>query len=108
MAQPMHVESGTINLDAVEVIDRYTGELGVVTQSSPVSGGTRRYVAEMLYGRSVMNGTAQFSLFGRAGLAGTYAEDRAITAGGSFRLASDRPFFYPTIAAGALDEYYAF
>ena len=85
-AADAHRKRGTIDFDSVRVVDRSTGELGVVTQSSAVSSGARRYVAEVLYGRSLMRGIAQVSLFGRAGLAGTTTEDRAITAGGSFRV----------------------
>jgi hypothetical protein len=66
-AQPMHIEKGTFDFSSVQVIDRATGELGVVTQSFAVPGAARQYVGEMLYARP-LGGFGEISLFGRAQL----------------------------------------
>ena len=66
LAQPMHVEGGAVALSNVEVVDRQTGGLGVVTRNGTVTSPARRYVAEMLYGRSMLDGHGNVSLFGRA------------------------------------------
>ncbi len=87
-AQPMHVESGSVDVSMLQVVDRTTGALGIVTQQAGITAPQRRYVAEMLYGRDLMNGTAQLSLFGRANI-NAQASDQlpAVIGGTSFRLA---------------------
>ena len=68
LAQPMHVERGTVELSSVEVVDRQTGALGVVTQTATIASPERRYVAEVLYGRGMLGGHGSVNLFGRATL----------------------------------------
>jgi hypothetical protein len=86
-AQPMHVEGGRVDVTTVGVIDRDTGEIGTFVQNVPVAAMQRRYVAEMAYGRDLMDGRAQVSLFGRANLAtGGDADLAPITVGTAFRL----------------------
>jgi hypothetical protein len=87
-AQPMHVESGSVDVSMLQVVDRTTGALGVVTQHTGITSPQRRYVAEMLYGRDLLNGTAQVSVFGRANI-NAQASDAlpGVTGGTSFRLA---------------------
>lgn len=87
LAQPMYVESGRAEVSTVGVVDRATGEIGTIVQRVSVAGAARRYVAEMAYGRDVMGGAAQVSLFGRASLQGSTPDDAPLVAGGSFRLA---------------------
>ena len=87
-AQPMHVESGTVDVSMLQVVDRTTGALGIVTQRAGITAPERRYVAEMLYGRDLMNGTAQLSLFGRANINAAASDALpGVTGGTSFRLA---------------------
>ena len=87
LAQPLHLERGKIEVSNVQVIDRQTGELGNVVQSFALQGKPRRYVAEMLYGRTVMGGVAELNLFGRANLNGTVEQGQSsFTLGSSFRL----------------------
>lgn len=86
LAQPLHVERGQIGFTGVEVIDRQTGELGDVTQFANYSGGNRRFVAEAMYGRTMIDGAAEFSFFGRADLGANDRTEAAVTLGGSFRL----------------------
>ena len=87
-AQPMHVESGSVDVSMLEVVDRSTGALGLVTQQAGITTPQRRYVAEMLYGRDLMGGAAQLSVFGRANI-NAQASDQlpGVTGGTSFRLA---------------------
>jgi hypothetical protein len=86
-AQPMHVEGGRVDVTTVGVVDRDTGEIGAFVQNVPVATGARRYVAEVTYGRDVMDGIAQVSLFGRANLATANDPDLApLTVGAAFRL----------------------
>ncbi|KWV92727.1 S8 family serine peptidase [Erythrobacter sp. YT30] len=69
MAQPLTLERGFMEIDQVAVIDRQTGEIGVVTQSFDIANDVpRRYVAEGHYAAPVMNGAGEFSLFARAEL----------------------------------------
>ena len=85
-AQPLHLERGSIDVANVQVIDRATGELGTVVQTFQLQSKQRRYLAEMLYGRSLGNG-AELNLFGRANLGGTRnSGEAAVTLGSSLRL----------------------
>lgn len=68
LAQPMHVERGSIDVSMVQIIDRDTGALGVVTQATGIVSPRRRYVAEVLYGRTIADNRAEMNLFGRANL----------------------------------------
>ena len=87
LAQPLHMERGSIEVSNVQVVDRSTGQLGTVVQTFELSSRPRRYVAEMLYGRTVMGGTAEVNLFGRANLNGTVEQGQSsFTLGSSFRL----------------------
>ncbi len=88
LAQPMHLENGTIDLRTVQVIDRQTGELGPVTQRLNLGVPERQYVSELMYGRSLLDGAAQFSLFGRATLNGRQTQQLPrFTAGAAFQFA---------------------
>ncbi|HEX8388560.1 MAG TPA: hypothetical protein VF636_06050, partial [Sphingomonas sp.] len=69
------------------VVNRQTGEQGVVVDSFGIDSGQRRLVAEAMYGRSVLDGQGEFRLFGRANVQGEAANQAAVTAGASFRLA---------------------
>jgi hypothetical protein len=86
LAQPLHIEAGTVDFSTPAVVDRMTGELGDLVQTSAIGGGPRRFVAEALYGRTIGDGAAEFNLFGRAELQGTGGTRPGMTLGGSFRL----------------------
>ena len=87
LSQPLHVEAGTIDVSNIEVIDRQTGELGNVVTTYQLQGQKRRLVGEVLYGRALMDGSANLNLFGRANLnAGTELNQPSLTMGGSFSL----------------------
>lgn len=88
VSQPLHLETGTLELDILQVVDRRTGELGVVTERFGIQSSKRPVVTEFSYGRSLMNDTATLSLFGRARLQGDTpsADSAALLAGASFRM----------------------
>ncbi|MEY2943313.1 MAG: hypothetical protein RLY97_1327, partial [Pseudomonadota bacterium] len=92
-SQPLHLESGSANYNSVEVVNRQTGELGVVQHSFQLQGQARSYVAEGIYRLPLKNSRAEFSLFGRGRIGGTasnaaYANDRdsSVTVGAGFRI----------------------
>ena len=74
VAQPMHLEAGQIDVTMVKVIDRQQGTLGPVTQSFDLNAPKRQFVGEAMYGRSILNDTGRFSLFGRFNLRGPATE----------------------------------
>ena len=68
--QAMHIESGRLAFDSVEVVDRATGETGLVTHDFSIADDKRRIAAELLYAAPVsfegLKQDGEFSLFGRA------------------------------------------
>ncbi len=87
LAQPMHLERASVDLTTVQVIDRQTGELGPLTQRFNLGVPERQYVGEALYGRTMFNGAAQVSVFGRATLNGTQTQALPrLTGGAAFRM----------------------
>jgi hypothetical protein len=67
VSQPMHIERGGFDFSSIQVVDRDTGELGVVTQHFALPGQPRQLVGEMLYARP-LGRAGEISLFGRAQL----------------------------------------
>ena len=67
VAQPFHVEEGTMEFDSVQVVDRSTGEIGVVTQTFELQGGERPYVVEGIYA-APFGEMGEISAFARAEL----------------------------------------
>jgi hypothetical protein len=63
--QPLTIDSGKLAFSSVDVIDRKTGEIGVVTQTFDISVKPR-HVAEALYAAPAFDGKGQVSVFGRA------------------------------------------
>jgi Subtilase family len=89
LSQPLHIERGSIDFQSVEVVDRQTGALGLVTQTIGLQGGKRSYVTEAIYRRSALGGKAEFNLFGRALIGGTAnaGQDASLTIGTAFQVA---------------------
>lgn len=89
LAQPLHIESGMIDINSTEVIDRLTGDLGNVVQTVGLDSGERQFVAEAMYGRSFMDGTASMNIFGRTMLNGSAlrSNQSSVSVGASFKLA---------------------
>jgi hypothetical protein len=66
VAQPLHIEGGRLAYRSVQVIDRTTGELGVVDQPFDAAGDSRSLIGEMLYEMPILQGQGDLGLFGRA------------------------------------------
>jgi len=88
LAQPLTVERGHIDMRMVGVVDRETGEKGIVTHRFSIGAPEqRRYRMEAFYGADMLEGAGTLGLFGTAELRDTSAEVPAFTMGGSMRLA---------------------
>lgn len=74
LAQPLHIERGALRYGSVQVIDRQTGELGIVEQQFDVTDRPRAFSGELLYAAPILSGGGELGLFGRAEL---QAEDDA-------------------------------
>ncbi|WP_339746564.1 S8 family peptidase [uncultured Maricaulis sp.] len=87
LIQPLHLESGAIEYTSGRVINRETGEIGIVTDRWKL-GGERPLQFEVLYATGFMDGRADISLFSRAELSGSDASNGAtgLASGASFRL----------------------
>lgn len=91
VAQPLTLERGFIDAQLVGVVDRQTGEKGIINERFDITNaGPRRYVAEGHYAAPVMGGAGEVSLFARAELrpSANLREDNSDVLGGvSFRVA---------------------
>ncbi|HEX4097349.1 MAG TPA: hypothetical protein VHX64_11510, partial [Caulobacteraceae bacterium] len=67
LSKPMQVVAGQVQFTDVGVIDRQTGELGEVIQTSGVANKTP-FAAELFYGRMFDHDSAEASIFLRAGM----------------------------------------
>ena len=86
LAQPLTMEQGTMRYSAREVIDRETGEIGVVTREIGIGAAQgRRMLAEAIYGTDLAAGRGSASLFTSAELREHDAEMPAWTVGGNLR-----------------------
>ena len=64
LSQPLTVEQGALAYTSVQVTDRSTGELGVVTEEWAIATN-RTFVAEGFYATSLLEGVVDVSGFGR-------------------------------------------
>lgn len=91
IAQPLTLERGFIDAKMIGVVDRETGEKGVINERFDLSGPEqRRFVAEGHYGAPLLNGSAEVSLFARAELrpsANVSEANSDVLAGMKFRVA---------------------
>jgi hypothetical protein len=91
VAQPLTLERGFIDAQLVGVVDRQTGEKGIINERFDITNaGPRRYVAEGHYAAPVMGGAGEVTLFARAELrpSANLREDNSDVLGGvSFRVA---------------------
>ena len=85
VSQPMVIEHGTLKMTGVEVVDRTTGDIGVVTHNLDISG-QRRIAGETLYAWPVQNGQGYVALFGRAETLTDAEKAQAYTLGARYRL----------------------
>jgi hypothetical protein len=84
ISQPMFVERGHLNMTSVQVTDRDTGEIGVVTQAVDISG-QRQIAGEALYSLPV-SGHADMTLFGRVETTPAGAQAQTYMAGARYRI----------------------
>ena len=88
LAQPLNVERGHIDMKMVGVIDRETGEKGLITQRFSIGAPElRRYRMEASYGTDMLEGAGSLGLFGTAELRETSADVPGFTVGGNMRVA---------------------
>lgn len=88
LAQPLTLERGHIDMQMVAVIDRETGEKGIVTERFDIAAPERRrYVGEMLYAAPLTDGLGEVNLFGRAELRDVRSDLPSFSVGGSVKLA---------------------
>ena len=66
VSQPLHIENGRLAYRSVQVVDRTTGELGIVDQPFDAEGDERTLIGELLYETPILSGNGQIGLFGRA------------------------------------------
>jgi hypothetical protein len=87
-AQPMFVDHGSLDVQTVEVIDRSTGEIGVVSHNWDISQ-RRNFSAEALYSMPLLGERGDLALFGHVEtMPGAGLSDlRSYVAGGRFRVA---------------------
>jgi hypothetical protein len=76
LAQPMHVDQGSLAFTSIAVVNRLTGEQGEVTQMINLSG-PRQHVAEGIYRLPILSGAAQLGVFGRMRLGATNSANPA-------------------------------
>jgi hypothetical protein len=87
VAQPLQVESGALEYRSLQVVDRETGELGLLSQRWNVASSNREYRAEAIYTAPVFDGRAEVSGFALLELNPRTAigEDHAFTVGAQIR-----------------------
>ncbi len=66
LAKSMQVDSGKLQYASYGVVNRQTGDLGIINQTSAVGGGTTPVSAELMYGRLLPKQSAELSFFLRA------------------------------------------
>lgn len=65
IAQPLHIERGTLSFTGAQILDRSSGALGEASQRFDISDNNRRFVGELLYAAPIVAG-GEISFFGRA------------------------------------------
>ena len=88
--RPMQVDSGRIHYQTVAVVDRLTGDLGLIDQSTSAATQKRPLSAEALYGVTLPRQSAEIQMFVRAEAndqQATALKPMNYTAGGRYRIA---------------------
>jgi len=88
--RPMQIDSGRVHYQTVAVVDRLTGDLGVIDQSTSAATQKRPLSAEALYGVSFPRQAAELLMFVRADandVQATTLKPMNYTAGGRYRIA---------------------
>ena len=90
LTRPMQIDSGRVHYQTVAVVDRLTGDLGVIDQSTSAATQKRPLSAEALYGVSFPRQAAELQMFVRADandVQATTLKPMNYTAGGRYRIA---------------------
>ncbi|MBS0297751.1 MAG: S8 family serine peptidase [Proteobacteria bacterium] len=66
VSQPLHVVSGQVGFSTYGVVDRQTGELGVINESASAATSKQPLVGELTYDAPVMKGAGEAGVFFRA------------------------------------------
>ncbi|MBI1339904.1 S8 family serine peptidase [bacterium] len=66
LVQPMHIETGALDVSGFEVVDRTTGDIGQVVRRTSISGRERVMALEAFYARPIMGDRAEIAAFLRA------------------------------------------
>ncbi|MEM7740357.1 MAG: hypothetical protein AAF225_06110, partial [Pseudomonadota bacterium] len=65
LAQPLHIEDGSLAFTSIQVIDRETGEIGEVTENWDLATGGRHFAYEAEYAMSFNEGMMSIGAFTR-------------------------------------------
>jgi subtilisin family serine protease len=88
IAQPLQVERGVMEFQSVGVVNRETGERGIITQRADIAQPeTRRFRAEAHYGAPIMKGSGQVTMFSSYELRDVRQDIARWTVGGRVSLA---------------------
>lgn len=88
IAQPLQVERGVLEFQSVGVVNRETGERGIITQRADIAQPeTRRFRAEAHYGAPIMKGSGQIAMFSSYELRDVRQDIARWTLGGRVSLA---------------------
>jgi hypothetical protein len=85
LSQPMYVEHGGLKMTSVQVTDRDTGELGVVSQDIDIAG-QRQIAGEAIYSRALPDGHGVVGMFGRVESAPSAGQSQVYMAGARYRI----------------------
>ena len=87
VAQPLQVENGSVEFKTVAVVDRETGEKGIVTQRLDIAEPLdRRFRIEAHYGASMLEGAADVALFSTYEIRDVRSDVARFTIGGKIRI----------------------
>ncbi len=84
LGQPLTIESGELQFNSDQVVDRETGELGVVTQTIGIET-KRRMTGEIVYATPLTQ-NSEFGLFGRYVSAGDTSDEESYVVGANVGL----------------------
>lgn len=85
LSQPLFIERGKLAVSSVQVVDRQTGELGIVTDHVRITD-TRTLAAEFLYALPTDGGRGDVALFSRAEAETSGAKATNVIAGARYRI----------------------
>lgn len=87
-AQPLMLENGTVDFQSVGVVNRETGEKGIITQKLDISQpGDRRHRVEAYYGAGIFGGFGDVALFSSYELRDVRSDIARWTMGAKARIA---------------------